>query len=70
MGLFSTSLLGRLVSGLNLRYPTLFRLLVVVTALNYFIPDALPFLDELGLTLVTLLVSQLKARRTEPRAPA
>ncbi len=70
MGLFSTSVLARLVSRLNLRYPTLFRLLVIVTALDYVIPDALPFLDEVGLTLATLLVSQLKTRRASPTPSA
>lgn len=67
-GPFSTSLLSRVVSQMNLRYPTLFRILVVVTLLDYFIPDVLPFADEIGLTLLTLAVSQWKDRRAAPPA--
>lgn len=66
-GPFANSLLSRLVSRMNLRYPALFRILVVVTLLDYFIPDVLPFADEIGLTLLTLAVSQWKNRR--PVAP-
>ena len=67
-GPFSSSLLSRLVSRMNLRYPTLFRILVVVTLLDFFVPDVLPFADEIGLTLLTLAVSQWKNRR-EVTAP-
>jgi hypothetical protein len=68
-GPFSSSLLSRLVSRMNLRYPTLFRILVVVTLLDFFVPDVLPFADEIGLTLLTLAVSQWKNRREVAARP-
>ena len=68
-GVFSNSLLSRLVSRMNLRYPVLFRILVALTLLDILIPDVLPFADEIGLAVLTLLVSQLKDRRTVPGQP-
>lgn len=68
-GLFSTSLLSRLVSRMNLRYPTFFRILVVVTLLDFFVPDVLPFADEIALSVLTLLVSQWKDHRAVPAPP-
>lgn len=69
-GVSPTSLLSRLVARMNLRYPTLFRILVVVTLLDFFIPDVLPFADEIALTVLTLLVSQWKDRRATTTPPA
>lgn len=70
----ATPLIGRLIERLNLRYPTLFLLLAGLTALDFVVPDVIPFADELGLLLLTLLVGRWKARRadtpgTSPPAP-
>jgi len=67
----ATPLIGRLIERLNLRYPTLFLLLAGLTALDFVVPDVIPFADELGLLLLTLLVGRWKARRadTPPTSP-
>lgn len=67
------SLAGRLLERLNLRYPTLFLLLAGLTIADFVVPDVIPFADELGLLLLTLLVGRWKVRRadvgTAPPAP-
>ena len=65
----ATSIATRLAERLNLRFPVLVILLGVVTAVDFVIPDFLPFVDELGLFLLTLLFSRWKHRKT-PQGPA
>jgi len=36
-----------------------------LTALDFVVPDVIPFADELGLLLLTLLVGRWKARRAD-----
>jgi len=60
----ATSIVTRLAERLNLRFPVLVILLAVVTALDFVVPDVLPFVDELGLLLLTLLLSRWKHRKT------
>jgi hypothetical protein len=55
----------RIIGGLNLRYPTAFVLLVVLTVADVLFPDLLPFVDEIGLALLTVLFG-LWRRRREP----
>ena len=57
-----TSLFASLARRLNLRFPTLFALLAIVTLADVLIPDFIPFLDEIGLALLTLLVGSWKRR--------
>jgi hypothetical protein len=69
MGFGSASrigLVGRLLARLNLRFPTLFLLFAGLTLVDLVIPDAVPFVDEIGLALLTALLGLWKARR--PRA--
>ena len=47
------AILGRY--GERLRFPVLLALTAACFALDLFLPDPLPFLDEIGLALVTLL---------------
>jgi hypothetical protein len=61
----ATSIATRLAERLNLRFPVLVILLAVVTAVDVVVPDPLPFIDELGLLLLTLLFSRWKRRRVE-----
>lgn len=56
--------LYRLIAGLNLRFPTLFLLLAGLTLVDLVTPDPLPFVDELFMILLTLLVGSWKAHRT------
>ena len=57
------SVLARLLASLNLRFPTLFVLFLVLTVLDFVTPDPLPLVDELGLALLTLLLAVWRNRR-------
>jgi hypothetical protein len=45
----------------RLRYPQLFGLAGALLLLDFVVPDPIPFLDEVLLGAVTLLLSQLKS---------
>jgi len=51
----------RFASGL--RYPTLFKLVGVLFLINFFVPDPIPFIDEILLALGTVLLGSLRARK-------
>jgi len=59
--------IDRIVGSLNLRYPTVFVLLAAITFLDIVLPDLVPFIDEIGLALLTLLFG-LWRRRRDPAA--
>lgn len=63
------SIVSRLVSRLNLRFPVLVGVLAGLTLLDVIVPDFVPFVDEIGLALLTLLFSRWKARRAGPDRP-
>jgi hypothetical protein len=51
----------------NLRFPWLMLLATVAFVVNLFIPDAVPFLDEIVLGLVAVILGRLKRKpRTRP----
>ena len=52
-----------LLRRLNLRFPTLFMLLALLTAVDLIVPDPLPLVDEIGLALLTLLLAVWRERR-------
>jgi len=54
----------RLLKRLNLRYPALFVILGLLTLLDFLFPDFIPFIDEIALALLTLLVGTWKNRKT------
>jgi len=54
--------IGRFAAGL--RYPTLFKLLAALFVVDFFVPDVIPFFDEIVLALGTLLVGALKKKPT------
>jgi uncharacterized protein DUF6116 len=62
------SLLTRLVGRLNLRFPTLFTIFALLTAVDLVLPDPLPLVDELGLALLTLLLALWRDRRSSTAA--
>lgn len=65
------SLFGRLLAKMNLRFPGLFALLLVLTVADFLVPDPIPFLDEIVLALLTALFALWKDRRAAaPPAPA
>ncbi len=57
------SLIGRLLQRLNLRFPSLFLLFAGLTLADLLIPDVIPFADEIGLALLTLLFGLWKDRK-------
>ena len=47
----------------RLRYPTLFKVVAALFLVDLFVPDVIPFYDEIVLALGTLLLGSLKGRR-------
>lgn len=58
------SAVSRLLQKLNLRFPTLFLLLGALTLVDVVVPDLIPFVDEIGLGLLTVLFGMWKNRKT------
>ena len=57
---------GMILSALSkLRFPTLFVVFAGLFLLDVLVPDLVPFVDELLLGIVTLLLAMMK-RRKEP----
>lgn len=61
--------LARRVFG-RLRYPRLLALTGALFVADLFVPDLVPFADEILLGLGTLLLARLRTRRAEPDPPA
>ncbi|MGL6223978.1 MAG: DUF6116 family protein [Steroidobacteraceae bacterium] len=55
------SIVTRFASGL--RYPTLFKLVGLLFVVDFFLPDLVPFVDEILLGLGTLLLGSLRTRK-------
>ncbi|MFW5926725.1 MAG: DUF6116 family protein [Wenzhouxiangella sp.] len=49
------------------RFPTLFVVLAALFAVNLFVPDPLPFVDELIMLVVAVIVGAFRRRRGEDR---
>lgn len=62
-----TSIAARLLKRLNLRFPGLFLILAGITLADLIIPDFIPFVDEIGLALLTLLLGSWRDRRATHR---
>lgn len=57
------SFVSRILERLNLRFPTLFLVLAILTLIDFVVPDSIPFLDEIGLALLTVLFGMWKDRK-------
>jgi hypothetical protein len=57
------SLATRLLERLNLRFPTLFVIFGLLTLIDLLVPDFIPFIDEIGLAILTLLFGMWKSRK-------
>lgn len=57
------SIVARLLERLNLRFPTLFLVLAILTLIDFVVPDTIPFLDEIGLALLTVAFGMWKNRK-------
>jgi hypothetical protein len=64
--------IGQLVTrfAAGLRFPALFMLVGGLFVLDLFVPDLIPFADEILLALATLLLGSLRKRREVPVSPA
>ncbi len=58
-------LIAALLGRLNLRFPTLFIILLTVTVADVLIPDPLPFVDEIVLAVLTALFGLWRKRRED-----
>ncbi len=47
----------------RLRFPYLFALTAIVFVLNIFVPDAVPFADEILMGLMTVLLGSIRKKR-------
>jgi hypothetical protein len=64
-------LLGWLVSRLaQLRFPRLFLLTALLFAIDFVVPDLIPFADEVLLGLATALLGSWRNRKAAPPPPA
>ena len=61
------STIGRFLD--KLKSSQLLMVLSGLLVLDFFIPDPLPFVDEIVLGILTLLVARWKMRGSEPEAP-
>jgi hypothetical protein len=52
----------------GLRFPTLFKIVGALFLIDFFLPDLIPFADEILLALGTLLLGSLRSRRGVPVA--
>jgi len=52
----------------SLRSSTLAMIVGGLFVLDVFIPDALPFIDEIILAMLTILIARWQSRRSEPPA--
>ncbi len=70
MALARTAFLAPLVRWASRRrFPVLFGLVLALAAVNVFVPDPLPFVDEALLALVALLIGRMR-KRGEDAEPA
>lgn len=53
----------------SLRFPVLLIVTGVLFVVNILVPDAVPFVDEILLALVAVILSRLKRRPAEPDRP-
>ncbi len=63
-------MIGRLVTrfAAGLRYPTLFKVVGTLFVVDFFVPDLIPFADEVLLALGTLLLASARSRYSGPAA--
>ena len=61
------SLATRIMQRLNLRFPALALVFGLLTLFDILIPDFIPFVDEIGLALLTLLFGSWKNRKADKR---
>ena len=52
----------------GLRYPTLFKIVGALFVIDFFVPDMIPFVDEILLAFGTLLLGSLRSRHVGPAA--
>jgi len=61
------ALVNRFMSGV--RFPWLFTILAGLLVIDLVIPDPVPFIDEVILTMLTVLAASWRSGRTDERQP-
>lgn len=51
----------------KLRFPQLFFILLTLFGIDLLLPDFIPFIDEIILAVLTVVVGSLKRRKDEPK---
>jgi hypothetical protein len=59
--------LSRALQRTGLRFPGLFTLFAILTVVDLVVPDVVPFVDEIGLALLTALFWSWRDRRADLR---
>ena len=61
-------MIGRVITrfAAGMRFPTLFKLCAALFLVDLFIPDVIPFADEILLALLTLLAGAFRKRGRTP----
>ncbi len=57
---------GAASRGRRLRFPTLFALIALLFVVDLLVPDFIPFVDEIILGLLTVVLGTLREKRREP----
>lgn len=57
------SIASRVLERFHFRFPTLVAILAALTLADFAIPDLIPFIDEIGLALLTLLFGMWRNRK-------
>ena len=65
MNTLSTRLTGYLQS---LRFPWLLLVTLLLFLVNVFVPDAFPFVDEILLALIAVILARLKRKPAQPES--
>jgi len=58
------ALIEKLLRRLELRFPVLVTILAVLTLVDVFVPDPVPFVDEAILAVTTLILASLRKPRS------
>ena len=62
-------ILERVLGRMNLKFPGLFALFFGLMLADFLIPDFIPFVDEIGFTLLAALFGLWKKRRSAETRP-
>ena len=65
----SRGFIERILAKYNFRFPTLFAIFAALTLFDIVVPDVIPFVDEIGLALLTMIFGMWRRRGTPSPQP-